>query len=406
MKTRTKHDVLPETDERLSPLGDRKAGDPATGAAPAPEPAIRLSGVTKEFGSFRAVDDVSLEIGRGRFVTLVGPSGCGKTTLLRMIAGLESPTSGRIAIAGRTVVGDGVDVPPHQRGLGMVFQSYALWPHLSVLENVAFPLKRAVRGLRPSRGERAEIVERARHALDVVDCGHLLARYPGELSGGQQQRIAVARSIVGEPSVVLMDEPLSNLDARLRARLRYDLREIQQEVGFTAVYVTHDRAEALSMSDTVVVFRAGRVEQQGRPHELHEHPASSYVAEFVGDHNTVAGEVARVDDAGCTVRTVLGDLRGELRPGSRLAVGDAVDTAVSRDDILVVPVLGTPDGEPAGAFTVLGVAYHGWYAEVLLVDAEEREITVRTTPSAAPAVGDRVRLSAERSLLVTKRDAA
>lgn len=401
MNTRIPPVVQPDQDEPApqidTPRGATAAKVPTHPAAPA----IELSGVTKEFGSVRAVDDITLTIGKGRFVTFVGPSGCGKTTLLRMMAGLESPTHGTITIAGRTVFGAGVDVPPHKRALGMVFQSYALWPHLSVLENVAFPLRRAGGGTRPSRAARDDIRQKTLHALEVVDCAHLVDRYPGELSGGQQQRIAVARAIVGSPDVVLMDEPLSNLDARLRSRLRYDLREIQQEVGFTAVYVTHDRAEALSMSDTVVVFRDGHVEQEGGPQDVHERPQSLYVSEFVGDHNVVHGEVVGAEPGVHVVATALGRLRAPHGGDVTMHAGRPVEVAVSRDEIVVADgTVSRRDESAPGVFTILGVAYHGWYSEVLARGADGREITVRTPPGRAPAAGDRVRLSAERALLV------
>ena len=244
---------------------------------------VRFEHVTKAFGSVVAVDDVSFEVTPGELVTLLGPSGCGKTTTLRMIAGLELATAGKILIGDRDVT----DLPATSRDVAMVFQSYALFPHMNVEENVGYGLK--VSGVRKS-----EMRERAQKALELVGLAGFGSRLPSELSGGQQQRVAVARAIVLEPEVLLFDEPLSNLDAKLRRRVREEVRELQQKLGITAIYVTHDQEEALAVSDRIIVMNNAVVAQIGRPRDLYEAPASRFVADFIGDANLVEIDVASV----------------------------------------------------------------------------------------------------------------
>jgi len=241
-------------------------------------------------GTVAAVKDVSLEIGAGKLVTLLGPSGCGKTTLLRMIAGFEEPTSGDILFGARRMN----DVPPNRRDTGMVFQSYAIFPHLDVFENVAF-------GLRLRRLAATEIQTRVSRVLEQTGLGGYARRSPNQLSGGQQQRVALARCIVMEPRVLLFDEPLSNLDAKLREQMRVEIRELQQRVGITSIYVTHDQVEAMSISDEIVIMNAGAVEQRGAPQVIYARPASRFVADFIGKANFVDASVldaATVDVAG------------------------------------------------------------------------------------------------------------
>ena len=245
------------------------------------ETAIEFVDVVKRYGAATAVDRISFAIGKGELVTFLGPSGCGKTTSLRLIAGLELPTSGQVRIAGRDVSRD----PASERNVGMVFQSYALFPHMTVAENVAYGP--TIRG-----APKAEAREKALEILDQVGLSGLEARLPSELSGGQQQRVAVARAIVQQPDVLLFDEPLSNVDAKLRRRVRAEIRDLQQRFGITAVYVTHDQEEALAVSDRIVVMKMGQIAQIGTPAELYEHPASSFVADFIGDANLIEGRVA------------------------------------------------------------------------------------------------------------------
>jgi len=290
---------------------------------------VRFANVTKAFGEIVAVKDVSFAIRKGHLVTLLGPSGCGKTTTLRMIAGLELPTSGRVHIGERDVT----NLPATDRDVAMVFQSYALFPHMTVLENVGY-------GLRVSGRPKREIRERAEQALDLVGLVHLRSRLPSELSGGQQQRVAVARAVVLEPEVLLFDEPLSNLDAKLRRRVREEIRELQQRLGLTAVYVTHDQAEALAISDRIVVMNNAVIAQIGEPRELYEAPADRFVADFIGDANVVEVTISATD--GAVAEVVIGNAvrrlphRGlgpgpahlAIRPEGIVLAGDATEAAI------------------------------------------------------------------------------
>jgi iron(III) transport system ATP-binding protein len=242
--------------------------------------AVRLVGVNKRFGAVLAVDNVTLDVPAGRFVTLLGPSGCGKTTTLRIVAGLEQPASGRVFIGDEDVT----TLPAANRSVTMVFQSYALFPHLTVLENVAY-------GLRIARVADEAVRHRVREVLELVGLPEVEDRYPAQLSGGQQQRVALARALVMKPRVLLFDEPLSNLDAKLRKRVRREIRDLQQELGITSVYVTHDQSEALAISDVVVVMNGGRVEQIGTPTDLYRRPASHFVADFIGEANLLPAHV-------------------------------------------------------------------------------------------------------------------
>ncbi len=241
---------------------------------------VRLEGITKRFGTVVAVDHVTLDISAGKLVTLLGPSGCGKTTTLRIIAGLEQPTSGRVFIGDEDVT----PLPAANRSTTMVFQSYALFPHLTVFENIAY-------GLRVQHRPEEEITRRVDEALGLVGLPGLERRWPAQLSGGQQQRVALARALVMQPRVLLFDEPLSNLDAKLRKRVRADIRLLQQDLGITSVYVTHDQSEALAISDVVVVMNQGRIEQIGTPTDLYRRPASRFVADFIGEANLLPATV-------------------------------------------------------------------------------------------------------------------
>jgi len=237
--------------------------------------------VSKRYGGVTAVDDVSFRVATGELVTLLGPSGCGKTTTLRMVAGLEAVSAGRIRIGGTDVTLRAAN----ERDVSMVFQSYALFPHMTVLENVCY-------GPLSMRSDKAQARELARAKLAMLGLTGLEERLPSELSGGQQQRVAVARSLVLEPAVLLFDEPLSNLDAKLRRRVRQEIRELQQSLALTVIYVTHDQEEALAVSDRIIVMDSGRIAQQGTPYELYEAPASRFLADFIGDANLVDGELA------------------------------------------------------------------------------------------------------------------
>jgi putative spermidine/putrescine transport system ATP-binding protein len=253
-----------------------QSAPPAETASQAVAPDVALIGLRKEFGDVVAVDGVDLEIARGEFFTMLGPSGSGKTTTLRLIAGFERPDGGRVELGGRDVTG----LPPYERDVNTVFQDYALFPHMTVAENVAYGLR--VKGV--GKSERAE---RAQQALEMVDLGGFGARRPIQLSGGQRQRVALARAIVNSPRVLLLDEPLGALDLKLRQQMQIELGNIQNEVGITFIYVTHDQDEALTMSDRIAVFNDGRIEQVATPADLYEHPATEFVAGFVGTSNII-----------------------------------------------------------------------------------------------------------------------
>jgi spermidine/putrescine transport system ATP-binding protein len=257
--------------------------------------AISLANIKKRFGDVAALDGISLEVGRGEFFSLLGPSGCGKTTLLRLIAGLDNPDSGTLAVYGKSMLG----IPPQQRPVNTVFQNYALFPHLTVFENVAF-------GLRMRRTPKPEVKSRVANALELTAISELSSRLPSQLSGGQKQRVALARALINEPSVLLLDEPLAAVDAKLRAQLQTELKALQRRLGMTFLYVTHDQDEALALSDRVAILSRGRVAQFGRPEEVYERPRSKFVASFLGNCNVLEGKVRSNDGGFTTVETPAG----------------------------------------------------------------------------------------------------
>jgi iron(III) transport system ATP-binding protein len=265
----------------------------------------------KHYGSVQALHEVSLHVPDGEFLTLLGPSGCGKSTTLFAIAGLDSPSGGRIQVGGQAFYDGtlGLELPPEKRNLGLVFQSYALWPHMSVRQNLAFPLRLRKVG-------KKEQAARIEEALSLVEMGPYIDRYPHELSGGQQQRVALARTLVFRPSLLLLDEPLSNLDAKLRIKARSWLKQLQRQLGLTTIYVTHDQSEALALSDRIAVMEKGRVAQLGSPEEIYRRPANAFVADFVGASNFLPGEVVQQDPATgtCRVKLAGGDLLSALWP--------------------------------------------------------------------------------------------
>jgi iron(III) transport system ATP-binding protein len=286
---------------------------------------IAIREVSKRFGAVLAVDRVSLDVEDGELFTLLGPSGCGKTTLLRLVAGFHRPDAGRIRFGERDVT----DLPPYARNIGMVFQNYALWPHMTVFQNVAYGLR-----LRRLRG--AALEASVAEGLRKVNLSGLGARFPGQLSGGQQQRVALARALVLSPDLLLLDEPLSNLDAKIRVQVRAEIRTLQQELGITTVYVTHDQEEALSLSDRVAVMRDGRVLQLGPPRDLYERPRSRFVADFVGTNNLVPGTVTEAAAGTVTIETGLGRLRA--RPpegGESLPVGRPAVLAIRPENVTI-----------------------------------------------------------------------
>jgi iron(III) transport system ATP-binding protein len=290
--------------------------------------ALELRAISKTYAAnddgHAAVDGVSLTIASGEFVTLLGPSGCGKTTTLRLIAGYLIPDAGEISVDGRLLSSPKSVVPPEARGLGMVFQNYAVWPHKTVFENVVF-------GLKLRNVSKDEARERVGRVLDMVNLAGLESRYPSELSGGQQQRVALARSLVVEPAVLLLDEPLSNLDAKLRERMRSELKTLQRRTGITFVYVTHDQAEALALSDRVAVMHEGRLQQYGTPREIYRRPSNRIVADFMGLVNFVAATVVEASDGHGTFES--GTLRVTIPTPAGMTAGDRVHLAIRPEAI-------------------------------------------------------------------------
>jgi iron(III) transport system ATP-binding protein len=274
---------------------------------------VHLTGITKRFGPLKAVDDVTLTIEEGEFFTLLGPSGCGKTTLLRTIAGFHNPDAGEIRFGERVIN----DIPPHKRETGMVFQNYALFPHLSVFDNIAY-------GLRARRVPHGEIAARIRAILKSVQLDGLEDRSPGKLSGGQQQRVALARALVISPQILLMDEPLSNLDAKLRVSMREEIRRIQKQLGITTIYVTHDQEEAMAVSDRIAILNRGRLEQVGSPAEIYYRPESRFAAEFMGSSNIMDLDVEGYDEGrGMILGAADGrrvSIRGDRPSGGRIVI--------------------------------------------------------------------------------------
>ena len=314
-----------------------------------PGPVVRLEEVSRSFGETKAVDRVTIDVPRGELLVLLGPSGCGKTTTLRMIAGFETPDAGRVLIEGRDVTRE----PPQRRATGMVFQNYALFPHLDVYENVAF-------GLKARSTPKAEIAPRVTESLALVDLAGYEKRRVQALSGGQQQRVALARAIAPRPPVLLLDEPLSNLDATLRERTRTELRALLKRLGMTAVFVTHDQDEAFALADRIAVMRAGRVEQIGTPQELYREPVSEFVANFLGRANLIDATVAEVDARDGSVLCALEAWHGRWWASARTdgvpAVGTRVRVMIRPEDLDLRPppehaVLrgGTRSGEPIEA---------------------------------------------------------
>ncbi len=284
---------------------------------------VELQRVSKRYGGVRAVDGIDLRVGHGQFFSLLGPSGCGKTTTLRLIAGFEQPDEGRVLIGGRDVAA----LPPYRRDVNTVFQHYALFPHMSVAENVAF-------GLREKKVPAAEVGERVSQALAMVKLAHLGGRQPRELSGGQQQRVALARALVNRPTVLLLDEPLGALDLKLRKEMQVELKGLQQQVGITFVYVTHDQEEALTMSDRMAVMQDGRILQEGTPRQIYEHPGTPFVADFIGLTNFFQGVVLEQERDRVLVETAEA-LRVWCASGVRTRPGTLVTVAVRPEKIAI-----------------------------------------------------------------------
>jgi len=338
------------------------------------ETAVQLRNVTLSYGEFVAVNNVSLSIGRGEFVTLLGPSGCGKTTILRSIAGLVQPTGGEIEVAGRRID----NIPIHKRNIGLVFQNYALFPHKSVFDNIAF-------GLKYRNVEKSVIAQKVKRALDMVRLPGVEKKLPSEMSGGQQQRIALARAIVIEPDVLLLDEPLSALDANLREEMRTELKTIQREVGITTIFVTHDQEEALAMSDRVVVMNKGVIEQQGSPEDVYRRPETRFVATFLGQSNLLPGRIAAVGNGIATVSLDNGQQIEATAPSAAKA-GMAV-TGVVRAQKVVVGKTGPIQGK------IISVSYLGGTAAYFIDAAGIRLQSISTIEERIWREGEAVAIS-------------
>ena len=328
------------------------------------EPSVRLEGVTKRFDDFTAVDDIDLELDRGEFFTLLGPSGCGKTTTLRMLAGFEQPSEGRVQIEGTDVAG----LPPHKRPTNTVFQSYALFPHLSVTENVAF-------GPRRKGVDKSAINDRVAAELERVGLSQRANQKPSQLSGGMQQRVALARALVNLPKVLLLDEPLGALDLKLRKGLQIELKNIQRDVGITFVYVTHDQEEALTMSDRVAVMNHGRIEQVDAPAEVYERPATTFVAGFIGVSNLMPGEVTSADAGRGRVRLDTGVEFEAATDG--IGAGERCHAVVRPEKLIITPAgESTPDGQPSVQGTVEASVYLGTSTQIVVALPGEVRMTV------------------------------
>ncbi|WP_186808089.1 ABC transporter ATP-binding protein [Agrococcus baldri] len=323
-----------------------------------------------------AIDGIDISVMPGEFLVLLGPSGCGKTTLLRCLGGLEQPDEGRISLDGRLVFDSahGVELPPERRHTSMLFQSYALWPHMTVFDNVAYPLR--------ARHQKSSVIkERVGAVLASVQCEDLADQYPDDISGGQQQRIALARALVPANRVVLFDEPMSNVDAKVRSSLRQQLRGLQREVGFAAVYVTHDQAEALDLADRIAVLRDGSIEQIGSPREIYRRPRSAYVARFVGSVNELQGRVTAIDGTSIAVDTGMGVIHAEKRE-EQLNVGQNV-LVMFRPEAAAISASERPEREQnSWSARVVDQVYQGSFVEatvqvngveVKVIDTDDRQ---------------------------------
>jgi iron(III) transport system ATP-binding protein len=347
--------------------------------------AVEIRALRKSYGSTLVVDGVDLRIEHGQLVCLLGPSGCGKTTTLRLLAGFIEPDGGEIVVGGRRLSSPGKVVPPERRNMSMIFQSYAVWPHMSVFDNVAYGLK--LRGL-----QRPAIEDKVRGILDLVRLGSLANRYPGELSGGQQQRVALARALVVEPETLLLDEPLSNLDAHLREEMRFEIRRLHEEYRITTVYVTHDQAEAMVIADRIAVMNQGRVEQFGTGEEIYERPQSEFVARFIGQTNLLPGTLG--SEPGLVVLP-----GGALRTtdAHRAQPGASVAVSIRPSDIAIAPSL-TTNGEQTNVLEgkVLRAYYLGATRDYQVEVAEGLNIRVVAPPEVAIRPGEAVSLRLPR----------
>jgi iron(III) transport system ATP-binding protein len=336
---------------------------------------VELRSLTKRYGTNAVVDDISLTIEHGRMVCLLGPSGCGKTTTLRLIAGFVEPTAGEIRVGEQLISSPARTVPPERRNMSMIFQSYALWPHMTVTQNVAY-------GLELRKIDRATIKQKVAQILATTQLGALADRYPGELSGGQQQRVALARALIVEPETLLLDEPLSNLDANLREEMRFEVRRLHDEYRYTTVYVTHDQSEAMTTADVIAVMNAGKIEQAGSPEDIYDRPRSEFVARFIGSSNVIKGKA--VDDSHITFCDV------PLRcVGEKLKAGE--DGAISvRQHVIRLWVAAPASTGNVVPATVVRQVFLGNSRDYLVATADGTQLRVVTSPAENIAQGERV----------------
>jgi iron(III) transport system ATP-binding protein len=346
--------------------------------------AVELRGLTKRYGSLAVVDAVSLKIDHGRLVCLLGPSGCGKTTTLRLIAGFVEPSDGEIAVGGKVVSSPARTLPPESRNMSMIFQSYALWPHMTVAANVAY-------GLTLRKVSRAEISRKVAGILATTRLGALADRYPGELSGGQQQRVALARALIVEPETLLLDEPLSNLDANLREEMRFEVRRLHDEYRYTTVYVTHDQSEAMTTADLIAVMNHGKIEQLGSPEDIYDRPRSEFVARFIGAANILKGKALDRDHV-MVAGVPLGCVGAVLTPGSETAI------SIRQHEVLLTSVapVGTSDNMLPGVVT--RNVFLGNNRDYMVELADGTQLRAVSAPHASIAQGAKVwlHLPAER----------
>jgi iron(III) transport system ATP-binding protein len=339
---------------------------------------VELRGLTKRYGAVAAVDNVSLKIDHGRLVCLLGPSGCGKTTTLRLIAGFLEPSDGEIHVGDRVVSSRARTLPPEARKMSMIFQSYALWPHMTVADNVTY-------GLRLRKLDRNTIEKKLGAILSTTKLAELADRYPGELSGGQQQRVALARALIVEPETLLLDEPLSNLDANLREEMRFEIRRLHDQYRYTTVYVTHDQSEAMTTADLIAVMNGGRIDQLGAPEDIYDRPQSEFVARFIGAANIIRGlarDADHIDFAGTTLRVT----------GAALKGGDTAAIAIRQHDI-ALSAQAPQDAANTIRATVTRQVFLGATRDYLVTAVDGTALRVVTAPSNLVTEGSEVFLT-------------
>ncbi|MFC0531442.1 ABC transporter ATP-binding protein [Phytohabitans kaempferiae] len=362
-------------------------------SAPELAPMVSIVDLHKHYrtaeGDVHAVRGISFDVARGEFVTLLGPSGCGKTTILRSVAGLETPTSGEIFINQRVVFSSGrrIRLTPAQRQIGMVFQSYAIWPHMSVFDNVAYPLRRR-------KLPKAEITARTTEVLEMLGLAHAAKRSATKLSGGQQQRVAVARALVSRAELILFDEPLSNLDAKLRKEVRQEIRDLQQRLGITVLYVTHDQEEAMAVSDRILVLESGEIKDQGPPARVYSRPTDVFAANFVGESETLDGTVVDADDDHWLVQTGIGRLQVARQPHDTVRVSETVVLTVRPEHLqLWEPAAATRTQTIPGS--VRSASFLGPFAELVVELESGHLVTARVSGGAGAAPGAPVHVRIE-----------